>query len=245
IYLKSKSSDQLHSCKQYFCFQTIWFYTPVSTQIVSFEAWSPNLLFELLISRFSLSLPGYRRRWQFFFYCIVNGVAVYLPPVSSEERIIYSQLQMFKNTFQSGFLSILYSLGSKPLQIWDKEGQRSVEENDKDVVSNGDGFLSSASFEIMQKSVSCNFYWPALAFVNGQVKRTQDEDIQSNILEIVGTNVQSTYITCPADPAATLGIKLPFLVMIVKNVKKYFTFEIQVLDDKNVRRRFRASNFQV
>ena len=28
---------------------------------------------------------------------------------------------MFKNTFQSGFLSILYSLGSKPLQIWDKE----------------------------------------------------------------------------------------------------------------------------
>ncbi|KAI4353667.1 hypothetical protein L6164_002599 [Bauhinia variegata] len=28
---------------------------------------------------------------------------------------------MFKNTFQSGFLSILYSLGSKPLQILDKE----------------------------------------------------------------------------------------------------------------------------
>jgi hypothetical protein len=30
---------------------------------------------------------------------------------------------MFKNTFQSGFLSILYSIGSKPLQIWDKEGE--------------------------------------------------------------------------------------------------------------------------
>jgi hypothetical protein len=29
---------------------------------------------------------------------------------------------MFRNTFQSGFLSILYSIGSKPLQIWDKEG---------------------------------------------------------------------------------------------------------------------------
>lgn len=65
------------------------------------------------------------------------------------------------------------------------------------------------------------------------------------MLEIVGSNIQSTYITCPADPGATLGIKLPFLVVIVKNVKKYFTFEIQVLDDKNVRRRFRASNFQV
>ena len=31
---------------------------------------------------------------------------------------------MFKNTFQSGFLSILYSIGSKPLQIWDKKGAR-------------------------------------------------------------------------------------------------------------------------
>jgi hypothetical protein len=28
-------------------------------------------------------------------------------------------------------------------------------------------------------------------------------------------------------------------------LKKYFTFEIQVMDDKNVKRRFRASNFQV
>ena len=28
---------------------------------------------------------------------------------------------MFKNTYQSGFLSILYSIGSKPLQIWEKE----------------------------------------------------------------------------------------------------------------------------
>lgn len=31
---------------------------------------------------------------------------------------------MFKNTFQSGFLSVLYSIGSKPLQIWDKKVRR-------------------------------------------------------------------------------------------------------------------------
>ena len=29
----------------------------------------------------------------------------------------------FKNTYQSGFLSILYSIGSKPLQIWDKKAR--------------------------------------------------------------------------------------------------------------------------
>merc|ERR1711898_79472 len=90
-------------------------------------------------------------------------------------------INMFKNTFQSGFLSILYSIGSKPLQIWDKKVR------------------------------------------NGHIKRITDNDIQSLVLEIEGTNVSTTYITCPADAKKTLGIKLPFLVMIIKNLKKYFT----------------------
>merc|ERR1719395_455211 len=51
----------------------------------------------------------------------------------------------------------------------------------------------------------------------------------------MSTNISTTFITCPAAPNQTLGIKLPFLVMIIKNLKKYFTFEVQVLDDKNVR----------
>ena len=79
---------------------------------------------------------------------------------------------------------------------------------------------------------------------NGHIKRITDPDIQSSVLEIMGTNVSTTYIQCPADPKKTLGIKLPFLVMIIKNLRKYFTFEVMVLDDKNVRRRFRASNYQ-
>ena len=79
---------------------------------------------------------------------------------------------------------------------------------------------------------------------NGHIKRLTDQDIQSCVLEIMGTNVSTAYITAPADPKKTLGIKLPFLVMIIKNLKKYSTFEVQVLDDKNVRRRFRASNYQ-
>ena len=35
----------------------------------------------------------------------------------------------------------------------------------------------------------------------------------------MGTNVSTNYITCPADANKTLGIKLPFLVMIIKNVR--------------------------
>jgi len=42
----------------------------------------------------------------------------------------------------------------------------------------------------------------------------------------MGTNVSTNFITAPADAKETLGIKLPFLVMIIKNLKKYFTFEV-------------------
>lgn len=36
----------------------------------------------------------------------------------------------------------------------------------------------------------------------------------------MGTNVSTNYITCPAEAKKTLGIKLPFLVMIIKNVRE-------------------------
>lgn len=65
---------------------------------------------------------------------------------------------------------------------------------------------------------------------NGHIKRVTDEHIHSSVLEVAGANVSTAYITCPADPGKTLGIKLPFLVMIVKNLNKYFTFEVQVGD---------------
>ena len=61
---------------------------------------------------------------------------------------------------------------------------------------------------------------------NGHIKRITDPDIQSSVLEIMGTNVSTNYINAPLDPKKTLAIKLPFLVMIIKNLKKYFTFEV-------------------
>ena len=96
------------------------------------------------------------------------------------------------------------SLGSKPLQLWDKKVR------------------------------------------NGHIKRITDEEIQSLVVEVVGTNVRyadsyfiiekirlyclfsTAYITCPLDPKKTLGIKLPYFVMVVKNMNKYFSFEVQV-----------------
>jgi hypothetical protein len=63
---------------------------------------------------------------------------------------------------------------------------------------------------------------------NGHIKRITDEEIQSMVVEIIGANVSTAYISCPLDPKKTLGIKLPYFVMIVKNLKKYFSFEVQV-----------------
>ncbi|XP_022902291.2 cilia- and flagella-associated protein 20-like [Onthophagus taurus] len=109
---------------------------------------------------------------------------------------------MFANAFQSGFITVFYSIGSSPLNIWDKQVK------------------------------------------NGHIRRVVDDEVKSLVLEISGTNVATTYITCPIKPRASLAIRLPFLVMIVKNMKKYFSFEIQILDDKDMHRRFRVSNFQ-
>ncbi|KOX78265.1 hypothetical protein WN51_10628 [Melipona quadrifasciata] len=109
---------------------------------------------------------------------------------------------MFRNKYQHGLLSVLYSCGSSPLQLWDMHVK------------------------------------------NGYIRRITDDEVKSLALEIAGTNVTTTYIFCPRAPQKALGIKLPFLIMIIKNMKKYFTFEITILDDKDMHRRFRVSNFQ-
>ncbi|XP_004922399.1 uncharacterized protein LOC101735446 [Bombyx mori] len=108
---------------------------------------------------------------------------------------------MYRNAYQRGMLTIFFSVGSKPLEIWDTHTQ------------------------------------------DGYITRFLDQDIKSMVLEILGTNVSTTYMTCPKGKTV-LGITMPFLVMIVKNLKKYFSFEVTILDETGTRRRFRVSNFQ-
>ncbi|KAA3676131.1 uncharacterized protein DEA37_0014682 [Paragonimus westermani] len=120
---------------------------------------------------------------------------------------------MFRDSYQSGLLSVFYSLGSNPLNNW-------------------------------QQKVSQTLSHVYSQVVNGHIKRVTDEDIQSFVLEIIGTNVSTTFISCPTLPNKTLSIRLPILVIVLKNLKKYFSFEVQILDDQNIRRRFKASTFQ-
>ena len=97
---------------------------------------------------------------------------------------------MFRNTFQSGFLSILYAIGSKPLQIW-------------------------------RKNIN-----------NGYVKRITDFEMQSSVIEICGANVSTCFLTCPSNPKQTLGVKMPFLVLLIKYLKKYLLLKSKLLTIK-------------
>ena len=118
-------------------------------------------------------------------------------------------LGRFKNTFQSGFLSILYSIGaslclsaSLPLCLSARDCLLSFG------CARAHGLAGSKPLQIWERKVQ-----------NGHIKRITDNDIQSSVLEIMSTNISTTFVSCPADAGKTLGIKLPFLVMIIKNVR--------------------------
>lgn len=76
---------------------------------------------------------------------------------------------------------------------------------------------------------------------NGRIKRIRDEDLYSVVLEILGPKSVTTYVTCPHDPKETLKITQSVFNLTVKNLDKVFSFDVQILDDRNVKRRFRAS----
>lgn len=78
---------------------------------------------------------------------------------------------------------------------------------------------------------------------NGHIKRVIDNDMASSVLEIIGANINHNYIVIPSTEKTTLSINLPNLVFQIKNLKKYFSFEVTVLDNKDIVRTFKACNF--
>ncbi|CAG03700.1 unnamed protein product [Tetraodon nigroviridis] len=63
---------------------------------------------------------------------------------------------------------------------------------------------------------------------NGYVQGVLDEETQSSTIELHGINTRTTYITCPPDPKDSLGIRLPFLNLLLKKTGEDFSFEITV-----------------
>jgi len=75
----------------------------------------------------------------------------------------------------------------------------------------------------------------------GHVEMVIDDDILSNVLEIRG-DMHKNYITCPCDPNELLAISLPIFTIIIKNMRFFYQFEVQVLDDKNIKRTYQLTN---
>jgi len=79
------------------------------------------------------------------------------------------------------------------------------------------------------------------------VERIMDEDLKSSVIDLRGLTVASTFVQCPKKnlgPLKSLGITLPHLVLLIKNMGGPCSIEVHVMDSKNERRRFRASTFQ-
>lgn len=94
-------------------------------------------------------------------------------------------------------------------------------------------------YSIGSKPLRC---WK-LQIKNGHCKRVTDAGLNSSVLELVGQNVSTCFIYSPIDPFKSMGIRLPCVTFVIKNLQKYFTFEIEIRDNDNQLRRFQASNF--
>ncbi|KAJ1773233.1 hypothetical protein EV179_000288 [Coemansia sp. RSA 487] len=72
---------------------------------------------------------------------------------------------------------------------------------------------------------------------------SDDDEISAPILSIQGSELSKTFITCPKPPS-TLAIKLPYLVVVMKNTNQLIGFEVEVLDDRGQTRTFWTANYE-
>ncbi|XP_060855879.1 cilia- and flagella-associated protein 20-like [Metopolophium dirhodum] len=86
--------------------------------------------------------------------------------------------------------------------------------------------------------------WAVHQCKEGEIQYVQDDLLNSYVLQIKSPNVNYTCcINCPVNPKGSLGVRLPFVTLLVKNLGRFFMFEITILDSENIRRRLRVSNY--
>ena len=133
---------------------------------------------------------------------------------------------MFHNSYQSGVISILSAYGSNPLQLWDITLDQSTEGS---TVSTG----------------------RVCRITN--ISSSEVKEVSGPAIEISGDQLPKNYLTCPPIQSTTsssshrpsLGIKLPYLNLTIHVPSQSdFSLEINILDDKQMIRRFRASTYQ-
>ncbi|KAJ2551742.1 hypothetical protein EV175_003581 [Coemansia sp. RSA 1933] len=75
------------------------------------------------------------------------------------------------------------------------------------------------------------------------IKIVSDDEISAPVLCIQSSELSKTFISCPKPPS-TLAIKLPYLVVVIKNTDQLVGFEVEVMDDRGQTRAFWAANYE-
>ncbi|KAJ1678542.1 hypothetical protein EV182_003844 [Spiromyces aspiralis] len=127
--------------------------------------------------------------------------------------------RMFKSIFQSGVLCILHCRGNKQLQLWEVHDARDDESDD------------------------CTQYGRLMRHFTPSVVLVEDNILGISVIGLYSPKIRDCYISCPSGNE-TLGIKLPKLMMAVRNLNHHFSMEVEVKDARGLVFRFRASTYQ-
>lgn len=129
---------------------------------------------------------------------------------------------MFRNTFQSGFISILSPGGSHPLQLWDIH----LEDDGEIRLIKGNDANRDESNHISNPVIEMTCSDPSQNYIICPFKLDSSTERPS------------------------LGITLPILYLTIympeqqQRNNDHFSVEVSILDEKQITRRFRCSTFQ-
>ncbi|ETI35344.1 hypothetical protein F441_18178, partial [Phytophthora nicotianae CJ01A1] len=148
---------------------------------------------------------------------------------------------MLGQVYQSGFISLLYSVGCV---LW---GRGCFPPNNPSRTNHHNSVATHRSPRPLQL---CEKHEE----VPGSIRRVLDEDVQSSVVELLADNLVYTWLRIPyggheqqQEPLLalpSLHIRLRHLVLVLKNLDQHVSLEVHVADDRGSRRRFRFSTFQ-
>ena len=132
---------------------------------------------------------------------------------------------MFRNTFQSGFISILSPGGSRPLQLWDVHLE---DDGEIRLIKGNDANRDESNHIIKGPVIEMACSEPSQNYIMCPLKLDSSTERPS------------------------LGITLPILYLTIympertkqQQRNNHFSLEVSILDEKQITRRFRCSTFQ-
>ncbi|XP_015587159.1 uncharacterized protein LOC107263952 isoform X2 [Cephus cinctus] len=103
--------------------------------------------------------------------------------------------------------------------------------------------IHSTSLYVSEKPLNL---WSKHISQDGKIRRLNDDALNGDkVVEIMGPHETPvpTNISCPSNPTEVLHIKLPVLVLVVKNLELKFKLEFQLVDKKGYRRKFTLTTY--